>query len=156
MSKTLVLYYSHSWLTKRVAEAIAKIWNFDLKEIELEKPISTFEAYAKWFFIRNSKNPPKLKKEIDISDYNTIYVWTPIWFYTTTPAIRSFMKDKDFTWKNMIAFCTDGWNCWNYFKVMEDLAVNAKFWQWKEFQFVNKMNNEQLIREIENWLKISS
>jgi hypothetical protein len=34
-------------MTKRVAEAIAKTKKFDLKEIQLEKPISTLEAYAK-------------------------------------------------------------------------------------------------------------
>jgi hypothetical protein len=34
-------------MTKRVAESIAKAKNFDLKEIQLEKPISTLEAYAK-------------------------------------------------------------------------------------------------------------
>lgn len=153
MSKTLVVYYSLSWMTKRVAESIAKAKNFDLKGIQLEKPISTLEAYAKWFFLRNSKNPPKLKEDIDISKYDTIYIWTPIWFYTTTPAIRSFIKDKDFKWKKVVPFCTDGWNCWSYFRVMEDLLKDAEIWEWKEFQFVNRISDEDLLKQIEDWIK---
>ena len=153
MSKTLVVYYSLSWITKRVAEAIAKTKKFDLKEIQLEKPISTLEAYTKWFFLRNSKNPPKLKEDIDISKYDTIYIWTPIWFYTTTPAIRSFIKDKDFKWKKAVPFCTDGWKCGSYFRVMEDLLKDAEIWEWKEFQFVNRISDEDLLKQIEDWIK---
>ena len=153
MSKTLVVYYTLSWNTKKVAETIAKATKWDLKEIQLEKPITTLEAYAKWFFIRNSKNPPKLKEDIDISNYDIIYVWTPIWFYTTTPTIRSFMKDKDFKWKKVIPFCTDWWNCWSYFRVMEALAINAEIWQWKEFQFVNKMTDEDIEKIVSEWIK---
>ena len=153
MAKTLVVYYTLSWTTKKVSEIVVKTIKSDLKEIQLEKPISTIEAYAKWFFIRNSKNPTKLKEDIDISDYDTIYIWTPIRFYTTTPAVRSFMKDKDFKWKKVIPFCTDGWNCGNYFRVMQDLAKNAEMWEWKEFQFVSKMTDEELKKLVKEWIK---
>ena len=153
MSKTLVVYYTLSGTTKKVSEMIAKHTWWDLKEIQLEKPITAFQAYAKWFFMRNSKNPPKLKEDIDISWYDTIYVWTPIWWYTTTPAVRSFLKDKDFTGKKVIPFCTDGWNCWNYFEIMKELPKNAEIWEWQEFKFVVRMSNDELEKQIENWLK---
>lgn len=153
MSKTLVVYYTLSGTTKKVSEMIAKHTWWDLKEIQLEKPITAFQAYAKWFFMRNSKNPPKLKEDIDISWYDTIYIWTPIWWYTTTPAIRSFLKDKDFAWKKVIPFCTDGWNCGNYFEIMKELPKNAEIWEWQEFKFVVRMSDDELKKQIENWLK---
>ena len=61
MSKTLIAYYTLSWMTKKVAEKLADMTGWDLKEIQLEKPTTALQAYAKWFFMRNSKNPPKLK-----------------------------------------------------------------------------------------------
>ena len=153
MSKTLIAYYTLSWTTKKVAEKLANMTGWDLKEIQLEKPITTFQAYAKWFFMRNSKNPTKLKEDIDISWYDTIYIWTPIWWYTTTPAVRSFLKDKDFAWKKVIPFCTDGWNCWNYFEIMKELPKNAEIWEWQEFKFVVRMSDDELKKQITNRLK---
>lgn len=153
MVKTLVVYYTLSWMTKKVAEKLANMTGWDLKEIQLEKPITALQAYAKWFFMRNSENPPKLKDDVDISWYDTIYIWTPVWWYTTTPAIRSFLKDKDFSWKKVIPFCTDWWNCWNYFEVMKELPKNAEIWEGKEFQFVNRLSDSQIEDIIKEWIK---
>jgi hypothetical protein len=53
----------------------------------------------------------------------------------------------------VVPFCTDGWNCWSYFRVMEDLLKDAEIWEWKEFQFVNRISDEDLLKQIEDWIK---
>jgi hypothetical protein len=36
---------------------------------------------------------------------------------------------------------------------MEDLLKDAEIWEWKEFQFVNRISDEELLKQIEDWIK---
>jgi len=53
------------------------------------------------------KETPKLKPyHIELDTYETIYLGTPVWAFTYTPAIRSFLKQTHLHNKKIILFCT--------------------------------------------------
>jgi|GEM_PF-214105 len=49
---------------------------------------------------------PKLKQDIDIKEYDTIFVGYPNWWGTMPMPVWSFLEGKDFTDKKILPFCT--------------------------------------------------
>lgn len=113
MSKILVVYYSYTNHTKMIAERIKKEINCDLLEIEPEEEYSRDYDYVVDIAQdeANKKYMPKLKLiNIDLKDYDTIVIGTPVWWYTYAPPIRTFLYENDFSNKKVIPFATHaGW-----------------------------------------------
>ncbi len=101
--RSLVIFYSKSGMTYTVANTINKILNSHTKEIidyDNHKPIHEY-LFPKIF--NDSKiNPEK----IDIDYYETIFIGSPIWLGSITPAIRKFIENMNFKNKNIILFTT--------------------------------------------------
>ena len=122
MSKKLVVYFSHKGEnyskgkivnlekgnTEIAAEMISNILNADIFEIVAEKeyPFNYNECIeiAKKELRENSKI--KLKQDIDIKDYDTIFVGYPNWWGTVPMPVWTFLEGKDFTNKKILPFCT--------------------------------------------------
>jgi flavodoxin len=98
MSKILIVYYSLTGNTKFIAEAIAESINADILEL---KPVKELDAESgmKYFwggFQASMKKKPKLKDfEINPLDYDIIFLGTPVWAWTFSPPIRSFLSNYD-------------------------------------------------------------
>ena len=45
---------------------------------------------------------------IDLSNYDRIILGTPVWWYTITPPVRTFLKNYDLNGKVIIPFATNG------------------------------------------------
>lgn len=111
--KRLVVYFSYTGNTKMIAEKIAKELKCDIEEIIPVKP------YSKNFdFVVSStedneqtKKTPEIKKLIhNIEEYDEIVVGSPLWWYTITPPIRTFLKNNNFKGKKIVPFVTNaGW-----------------------------------------------
>ena len=94
--------------TEIAAEMISNILNADIFEIVAEKeyPFNYNECIeiAKKELRENSKI--KLKQDIDIKDYDTIFVGYPNWWGTMPMPVWTFLEEKDFTNKKVLPFCT--------------------------------------------------
>ena len=108
--KTLIAYYSYSGNTKDTAQKIQSIVGGDIFEITPSNPYpnsyNETVDIAKKEKSQNAK--PELSKTCDISDYDTIIVGTPVWWYTFASPIRTFLSNNDFSNKTIIPFCTHG------------------------------------------------
>ena len=122
MNKKLVVYFSYKGEnyskgrivnlekgnTEIAAEMISSIIDADIFEIIADKkyPIKYDDCIeiAKKELRENSKI--KLKQDIDIKEYDTIFVGYPNWWGTMPMPVWSFLEGKDFTDKKILPFCT--------------------------------------------------
>jgi len=108
--KVLIAYYSYSGNTKSVAEKIQQITGGDIFEIKTVQPYpkSYNEVVNQAKTEKAQEFKPELIDNCKISDYETIYIGTPVWWYTFASPIRTFLTENDFTGKTIKPFCTHG------------------------------------------------
>ena len=114
-NKTLVVYFSATGTTKRVAEKIAAIENADLYEIKPKQPYTSkdLDYGDKKSRTTKEQNDKKSRPEIssekiDLSGYMTIYIGYPIWWAEEPRIMDTFVESYDFGNIKMIPFCTSG------------------------------------------------
>lgn len=94
--------------TQVVAEKIQSLTGADIFRIETVKSYSedymkcTEEAKAEL----NAKARPALKKDIDISKYDTIYLGWPCWWGTMPMCVFTFLEAHNWNGKTIIPFTT--------------------------------------------------
>ncbi len=111
MKKRLVIYYSQTGATKQVAQEFAKLLDADTLGIDVQQPYNgTYEETITRCLKEKAANElPKLNElNVNIADYDTIFLGYPIWFGTYAPPIAALVKDVDFTGKTIVPFCTFG------------------------------------------------
>jgi Flavodoxin len=149
-NKTLVIYYTTFGSTGKVAHIIADKLQCEIKEIELVKPYSKVSSVTFGVVDSLRQKMPEIKNKILIDDYDTIYIGAPIWGYTVSIILKSFLKDMDFAGKKVVPFCTDDGNKGDYNEKMQELCKNAdSFGECIEIQFSRKKSYEQLKKEVD-------
>lgn len=112
-NKSVVLYFSATGTTKKVADKIATKSNSDIIEIipkeEYKSEDLNYNSDCRANREqRDSKARPEIKNKIDISKYDTIYLGYPIWWGTNPKIILTLLDTYDFSNKTIIPFCTSG------------------------------------------------
>ena len=110
-SKSLVVYFSRSGNTKRVAESVQRQTGSDIFEIVPVNPYdadySTVTALAKEE--KQSGARPEIADKIDnIADYDVICVGYPIWWGDMPMILYTFFESYDLSGKTVAPFCTSG------------------------------------------------
>lgn len=109
--KILIAYYSLSGNTREVAEAIQKATGGDLFEIETIKSYpEDYNATTKQAKqeIADGYRPALKGKIADMAQYDVIFIGSPNWWGTITPAVSSFLADNNLEGKTVIPFITHG------------------------------------------------
>ena len=114
-NKTLVVYYSASGNTRRVAEAIAQAANTDLFEI-VPTEVYTNEdlnwtnpnsRVSREHDDESLRDVPLTTTEVpDWDSYDTVLLGYPIWWGIAAWPVNNFVKANDFTGKTVIPFAT--------------------------------------------------
>ena len=153
-SKTLIVYYSWSGNTKKVAEQIQALTGGDLFEIQ---PVNPYPTDYKQCIERakeeiNAGFLPELKSLVEnFSDYDTIFIGSPNWWGTIAPPVLAFLAQHDFSGKTVFPFITHGsggkQRCFDDFaKALKDAKVLEGF-------AVHGTPSGADESEIEKWLK---
>ncbi len=110
-SKVLIVYYSYTGNTKKIANKIHNLVGGDIIELETKIPY-TVNYRAVVTLAKDEvdkKYKPELKTKIDnISQYDKIVLGTPVWWYTMAPPVRTFLNEYNFDGKEIIPFYTHG------------------------------------------------
>ena len=115
MAKTLVAYFSASGVTKKAAEKLASAAKADIYEIKPAVPYT--KADLNWMDKKSrssvemgnkSFRPEIVKDDLDLSQYDTILVGFPIWWYVAPTIINTFLESYDFAGKKIVLFATSG------------------------------------------------
>lgn len=107
----IVIYYSYSGNTRRVAEKIGNAIGADLAEIKTVKPYTGNydEVVDQGRREVNGSFLPEIKPlDIDPSRYGTVILGTPVWWYTFAPAMNSFLHGVNLSGKTVYPFATNG------------------------------------------------
>ena len=113
--KSLVVYFSASGVTKRVAENLAKEIKADL--FEIEPTVSYTSSDLDWtnqssrssLEMKDRSSRPAIKTNVsNIADYDTIILGFPVWWYTAPTIVNTFIESNDLTGKKINVFVTSG------------------------------------------------
>lgn len=115
MSKNLVTYFSATGTTAKVAQNLAKAIDADLYEIEPAVPYTAADLDWTNKQSRSSKEMsdksprPAIKATaLDLTQYDTVFVGFPIWWYVAPTLINTFLEQHDWSGKTVIPFATSG------------------------------------------------
>ncbi len=158
--KKLVVFYSYTGHTRHIANIIKEKLNCDILEIKPVKPYSTDYNTVVDQYQNNerAKETPIIEKiDIDLNEYSKIIVGTPVWWYTITPPIRTFLKENDLSGKTIIPFATNAGWLGRTFKEIEDLCPNSNIGKEMNIVFTEDYNKNDLVtefEEIEKWINL--
>lgn len=114
-SKVLVVYYSGSGHTARIAADIAEAAGADLFEITPVEPYSSDDLD---YTNRSSRVVQEYEDESlrdialtttdvpGLDSYDTVFIGYPIWWQIAAWPVNNFVKNNDFTGKTVIPFAT--------------------------------------------------
>lgn len=115
MSKKLVAYFSASGTTAKVAETLAEATGADIFEIQPEVPYTKADLNWQNKSSRSSiemqdpaSRPAIAVKRDNMTNYDTIFVGFPIWWYVAPTIINTFLESYDLTGKTIVLFATSG------------------------------------------------
>lgn len=108
-SKILVAYFSWGGTTQRMAEEIVRQTGAEIFRIEPVVPYPT-EYTPCTEVAREEKDNnarPAIAGEVENwSDYDTVFIGCPVWWWTTPMIICTFAESYDFEGKTVVPFCT--------------------------------------------------
>jgi len=110
-NKILIAYYSLSGNTRAIAKNIQRATGGDLFRIETvhSYPEDFNELVAQIKEEMESGFRPKLTANVyNFDEYDTIFIGSPNWWGTITPAVSAFIASYDFNGKKVIPFITHG------------------------------------------------
>jgi flavodoxin len=154
LGKVLVIYYSLDGNTDNIARRIQKMTGADIFEIETVEPYPAAPAHY-WMARKQLKDGklPQLKREIpDVSSYDLIIIGSPVWWYTISAPIMSFLSLCDFCGKTVVTFATHGGGIGNFFSDFRKQIKNAKVVDGIDFKNVSGEKSGILNEKISSWL----
>ena len=108
--KILVVYYSLTGNTRIISEKIASETGGDVLELKVKEEKIKPDGFMKYVWggrqVILRKKPELLPISKNISDYDIIFIGTPVWSFSYTPAIRTFLDTFQFQNKKIALFCT--------------------------------------------------
>ncbi|MBR2283757.1 MAG: flavodoxin [Ruminococcus sp.] len=130
MSKKLVAYFSASGNTAKLAKKLADTAGADLYEIRPVVPYTS--ADLNWqdkqsrssIEMRDHSSRPEIEPaSVDITEYDTVYIGFPVWWYIAPTIINTFLESADFSGKRIILFATSGSS--GFGKTVQNLTGSA-------------------------------
>lgn len=115
MNRRLVVYFSATGVTAKVAEALSESIGADLFAIDPKVPYT--EKDLDW---RNQESrsslemndptsrPAIMRKRDNMEEYDIIFVGFPIWWYVAPTIINTFLESYNLNGKTIIPFATSG------------------------------------------------
>ena len=145
----LIVYYSYSGITRRLAEDIALVTDGELRELKPQKPYSFSHNTAvkeARYEIENKHCPPLIEGAEPVGEAEVIFIGSPNWLKSFAPPVLTFLKTVDLSEKIIIPFCTHGGG---FGRMMEDYKNECNNSIIKEGL---ALKGDYSFDELQNWL----
>lgn len=90
----------------------------------------------------------------DLYKYEVVFIGTPVWAWSVTPAIRTLLKENNFAGKKVVLFCTMGCNGdKRAFKQLKELLPDAEIistFSFRTHQFIRNSYQDVLETILKN------
>ncbi|MFP4459840.1 MAG: flavodoxin family protein [Candidatus Zixiibacteriota bacterium] len=128
--KTLIVYYSLSGNTAKIAEDIASEIDADVYAIKAKNPIKAKGKAGQilafmWRMITRNFNIESFDKNID--DYEEIIIGTPVWGGSYAAYIKKFFEQNPISGKKIHVFMSAGDNAGRTFENLKKLLADNEF-----------------------------
>ena len=150
--KTLIIYFSASGVTKKVAEELSQLVEGDLFEIE---PVERYtDADLDWrdqnsrstIEMNNRDFRPAVSKKVEkMGDYDKVVIGFPVWWYTAPTIINTFIEENDLSGKDVYIFVTSGGS--GVDGSLKDLRA-----KYPEIKFVDGKRIQQVTDDLATWI----
>jgi flavodoxin len=108
-AKILVVFYSRSGMTRRIAQALAAALHGDLEEITEPKSRSGFLGYLRSATEARRMRPATIvPAQHDVAAYDLVIVGTPVWAWSLSSPVRAFLMATAARLPEVAFFCTLG------------------------------------------------
>lgn len=109
MTKTLVVYHSQSGYTRRIAQALARRLNADLEAISVLQPRAGLLGYAQDALEAIAAMTPAIHAlQRDPARYDLVVIGTPVWFWSLSSPVRTWLAQARLGNARTAFFCTMG------------------------------------------------
>lgn len=153
--RTLIVYYSLTNNTEKVATMLQDKIGGDIYEIEIYKtyPDVVSEVSAEAREERESGNLPELKGELpNLDDYDLILVGGPVWSMTLSSPLMNYLKQTDFNGKDVVAFWTDDAMAGGYFDDFQDQVNNGNVLDGFGMSNVSDLSDDEINDNLDSWI----
>ncbi|MBP1912836.1 flavodoxin family protein [Thermococcus stetteri] len=147
--KTLVVFYSRSGTTKRVAEELAKALNADVDEVIDKKSRRGIIGFLRAGYDATRGKTTEIEFTKDPSNYDLVIVGIPVWNGRVTPAIRTYLLRNRGRIKGAVFFATCAGRAGMCLEQMEELYGDKALLK----KTIVKKELEKGVRELKEELK---
>lgn len=154
-TSTLIVVYSYSGNTRRVAQLLQDMTGGDLLEINTRRDyVGGMAAMAAQTRIERATGLlPGLDVELpDIESYDRILIGGPVWSYTVAAPLSRFLSDMDFTGKQIAPFWTDAGSPGEYESSFTSQVRGGEVLAGLGLSGSSRLSDEEVIRRLEEWL----
>ena len=154
-TSTLIVVYSYSGNTRRIAQGLQELTGGDLLEINTRRDyVGGMAAMAAQTRIERATGLlPSLDVELpDIGKYDRILIGGPVWSYTTATPIARFLSDMDFTGKQVAPFWTDAGSPGEYESSFTSQVRGGEVLAGLGLSGSSRLSDEEVTQRLKKWL----
>lgn len=154
--KNLIVYYSYEGNCEEISKAIQEETNADILKLvpkKEKKTKSLFRFVWGGMQVYMTKKPELESYNVDLSEYDNIFIGSPVWFGTYAPPINTFLTDNEIKNKNVFIFICSGNNKRNTYKNFEEALKGNKIVDKIEFVYPIKNGIKSAQEKAKEWAK---
>ena len=152
----MVIYYSQTGQSKRIAEMAAEKLHADLAEIKTVRSYDEdmWKADAQAKAERNAGKFPELEGALpEITSYDTVILGGPLWGQTISNPMLAYMRKTDFSDKTVLSFWTFYDHDENYNGDMKREAKGARVMDGLSLPRAITENPKKLRSALDRWIQ---
>ena len=155
--KTAVIFYSYEGNSVLVADIIRAALKADVFEIKT-KDTKKRDGFAKYAWggsqVVMGKKPELKPLSVDLDAYDLIILGTPVWAWSPSPAIVSFIAERKISGKKLALFCCHGGGPGKTLEKLKALLKGNTIAGEIDIMYPSKMDKEELKKKIGDWVKL--
>ncbi|MDR1086305.1 MAG: hypothetical protein LBP22_15975 [Deltaproteobacteria bacterium] len=153
--KNLIIYFSQTGNTEKLAQTMKQVTGGDLIKIETQEKLPDNEKELIEMTTNLKKAGTNIKVKTphpDVSGYDFIFVGSPVWFGDVAEPTAAFLVGMDFMGKKVIAFGTSGSGPGQAYDHLTKILTNAQVLEGGQIFTRRMMQSPGLEEEVSAWL----